>query len=89
MLEDSLWESSVKLISTGVLFDARGSMTFRAFTKLTATPSSELHLPSGSLTVTRGTRGFKGAHGKLQISGKTLASNPTAATISIIGNLTE
>jgi hypothetical protein len=85
-LEDSVWESNLKLVSTGTLFETGGSMTFLAFTNFTATPSGGFTY-SGSLRVTKGTRAYKGAHGKLRISGKTLASDPAAATISIIGKL--
>lgn len=86
LLEDAVWTSGLRVTATGALFDASGSMTFKVSAKFVATPSGGFTY-SGSFTVTKGTRAFKGAHGKLKISGKTLASDPEAATLSIIGNL--
>lgn len=84
--QSSTWESGLMLTGNGVVFDPNGSIRYKLSAKFVPGTAGTFTY-SGTITATGGTGAFKNAHGTASTSGRTLTSDPDAATFNITGKL--
>jgi hypothetical protein len=85
-VQKTTWGPGLTFTSKGTTFDAKGTTSYTASGKFTVSGTTET--ATGTATVTGGTGAYKGAKGKLTLTGNgPLGSDTDAATVHAIGNV--
>jgi hypothetical protein len=82
--QNSTWGSGLMLTAKGVVFDPQGSIRVKLSAKFVPGSGGTFSY-SGTVTATGGTGVYKHVHGTASTSGKTLTSDPDAATFNVTG----